>query len=72
MKIHVVVKTNARQEKIVKIDNSHFTVAVLEFPQDGKANEAIIKALAAYFHIAQSRIVLSTGFTNKHKTFIID
>ncbi len=72
MKIHVVAKTNARQEKIVKVDDSHLTVAVKSLPQDGKANEAIREALAKYFDIAPSRVVLHSGFTNKNKVFDID
>lgn len=38
----------------------------------GKANEAVIKALAEYFGIAKSNIALIKGQASKHKIFEIN
>ncbi len=46
MKIIVKVKTSARENTIKKIDDASFVIAVKVRPIDGKANDAVIKALA--------------------------
>ena len=78
MKIFVQAKPWARVEKVEKINplanrpnEQHFMVAVKEPPLQGKANQAIARALANYFHIPRSRVTLATGFTSKNKTFEI-
>jgi len=69
MKIFVKAKPFAQEEKIKKVDEINFIVAVKEPPKDGKANRAIIKALALYFNIAPSRVNLISGFSSKKKVF---
>ena len=51
MKIFVKAKPNAKVERVEKIDETHFVVAVKEPPLRGKANAAIVSALAEYFGI---------------------
>jgi uncharacterized protein YggU (UPF0235/DUF167 family) len=68
-KIFVTVKTNAREEQVTVLDETHFLVAVKPQPIDGKANTAVQKALAHHFGIAPSRLTLRTGATSKHKVF---
>lgn len=50
-----------------KIDDSHFLVCVKEPPQNGLANKAIVRAVANYFKVAQSRVAVKKGFTAKNK-----
>lgn len=54
-----------------KVDLPIYQVAVKEAPVSGRANEAIIKALAEYFDISASRITLISGQTSKQKVFEI-
>ncbi len=68
MKIFIKAKPLAYEEKVEKIDDSHFLVCVKEPPQNGLANKAIVRAVANYFKVAQSRVVVKKGFTNKNKT----
>ena len=49
-----------------------YKVCVSEQPVDGKANQAIIKALAEYFNVAPSLVRLMSGPASKHKIFEID
>ncbi|MFH1161993.1 MAG: DUF167 domain-containing protein [Candidatus Jorgensenbacteria bacterium] len=67
MKIFVKARPRAKGEGVKKIDETHFTVSVKEPPEKGKANEAIVKALAEYFKIPASRVVLLSGFSSKNK-----
>lgn len=67
MKIKVKVKTKAKQEKVVKIGDNNFEVLVKALPEKGKANEAVIKAIAKYLKIPQDSIKILTGKTNSQK-----
>lgn len=58
-------------EKVEKTGDNNYSVWVRAKPADGKANEAVIKALAEHFGIAKSRIVLLKGQTSKQKIFEI-
>lgn len=72
MKISVLVKSNAREDVVERIDESHFMVRVTAPPQEGKANRAVIRALADYFNIAPSTIMIVSGLTSKNKIVDIE
>ena len=71
MKITVRVKPGSKQERVEKIDACNYLVWVRQKPQDGEANQALTEALAEYFGIAKSRVVLWRGQTSKEKIFEI-
>lgn len=71
MKIYVNARPNAKNEKIEKIDDAHFKIAVKEPPKNGKANEAIARALSGFLKISCSRVFLQSGFSSKDKIFKI-
>lgn len=67
MKIFVKVKPGAKEEKIERLDEINFKVAVKEPPVKGKANAALIKALAEYFGVNRCsvKIISGSGFRLK-------
>ncbi len=67
MRIFVKAKPGAREENIEKLDDNHFIVAVKEPPVQGRANAAIIRALADYFGLATSRLEIVSGRTAREK-----
>jgi hypothetical protein len=67
MKIFVKAKPMAREEKVEKIDENNFRVSVCEPPVAGRANLAIIKAVAGYFGVAPSRVRIVSGFASRQK-----
>jgi len=71
MRISVKVKPNAKQDKIEKINESHFLVWIKEKPQEGKANKAAIKVLSEYFGVPQSQVILLKGQSSREKIFEI-
>ncbi len=85
MKISVKTKTRAQEEKVERLgqpslgfnqkDNTFkipfYKVSVKEAPEHGRANEAIVRALADYFHVPYSRVRLLSGQTSKNKIFEI-
>lgn len=67
MRIYVKAKPGAREEGVEKIDESNFIVSVKEPPVQGRANAAILKALADYFGVAVGRIKIVSGWTSRQK-----
>ena len=67
MKLFVTAKPMAREEKVEKIDATHFTVAVKEPPVEGRANRAVIKTLADFLGIAPSRLKIVSGYSSRSK-----
>jgi hypothetical protein len=70
MKIFVKAKPNAKEPRVEKIDESHYLVAVKEPPIGGKANAAIMEAVAKYFGVPASQVNIVSGHTSRQK--IID
>ena len=70
MKIVITAKPGAREEAVEKISETEYIVKVKEPPVDGKANRAILKALADYFNVPAFQVRIVVGHTTKKK--IID
>lgn len=70
-KISVLVKTRCAKSYVEKIDATHFNVGVKALPTDGKANTAVIEALAEYLKLPKSRITIKIGNKYKEKVFEI-
>lgn len=66
MKIQVKVKPNSTTEELSREGDS-FMVKVKEPPQEGKANQAVIKLLAHHFGVPQSQIKILSGFRSRNK-----
>lgn len=67
MKLFVKAKPGSKAEKVEKIDETHFRVSVKEPPREGRANAAILRALADYFSVSPSRIAIISGHTSRDK-----
>lgn len=72
MKWQITVKPNARQERVEKVGEAHLLVAVNAPPTEGKANEAVIRALSLHFRIRKSSIRILKGFKGRKKIVEID
>lgn len=66
MQINVRVTANAKQNKII-VNDDVYRVYTNSAPEDGKANEAVIKQLAEYFNIPKSNIKIIRGHTVRTK-----
>jgi len=67
MKIFVKVRPKAKEEKVIKISDTNFKLLVKEPPEKGRANRAVLKALADYFGTSPSNIKIISGSTSKLK-----
>lgn len=71
MRISVKVRPNAKKDSIEKISADTFSVSVKAKPQDGKANHAVRVALADYFGVPKSQVVMLKGEKSRNKIFNI-
>lgn len=67
MIITVRVKPGSRVNEVIKEDETHYTVRVTARAVDGRANEAVIKALAGYFDCAKSSLAITSGHASRIK-----
>lgn len=67
MKIFVSAKPSTKKDEVVQLDATHFKVSVKAPPQDGKANDAVEKALAEFLGLAPSCVRVIKGHTSKNK-----
>ncbi len=70
MRYSVTAHPNAKHPRIEQDLLGTLHVYVHEPPLEGKANHALILALAEYFHVHKRKIQLVSG--EKHKQKIID
>jgi len=75
VKIRVKVKPSAKQERVEKLESLFktegsvdFIVAVKEPPVEGRANEAVLKALAKYLGVARSSMRIISGHSSRTKS----
>ncbi len=67
LKISVRVKSAAKQVKVEELGENQFRVSVKEPPQEGKANKAVVEAIAGYFGVAKSQVRIISGLSSKQK-----
>lgn len=72
MKLAIVVKANAKHEKIEELPNKSLKVHVKAPPVEGKANQAICKLLAKHFSVPQKSVRVLSGLKSKNKLIEID
>lgn len=71
MKISVIVHPNAKKSRIEKDLLESLHVYVHEPPLEGKANKAVVEALATYFGVKKTNVLLLSGDKSKIKLFEI-
>lgn len=67
MQLHIIVKIKKGIEKIIQLDNTTYIVYVHAVRQKGKANQAVLQALATYFSVPKESLQIIRGFTSSHK-----
>lgn len=64
--LHVTVKTNSKENKVIFKDNIYF-VYTKSPAKEGKANESVISLLSEYLDIPKSNIYIKKGLKSKNK-----
>ena len=71
MLIKIKVFPGSKKDEIVMRKDDEFEVRVKEKAEEGRANKAVIKALANYFKVDEPKIRLIKGFKERSKIFEI-
>ena len=66
MKVRVEVKPNSKAPG-VEVAADHLIVRVKEPPKEGKATEAVLRAVADHYGVAFRDVRLVSGATGRHK-----
>ncbi len=72
MLLTIIVKPNSKREFIEKISETEYRIAVRAPAVEGKANEAVLEAIAEYFHVRKSAILIKSGKNGRKKIVEID
>lgn len=67
MRLSIVVTARARQPRVERIDAASLRVAVTAPAQEGRANAAVIKAVAEFLQVPPSRVRIVRGATARNK-----
>lgn len=71
--VRVTPKAKQAHIKVEDIDGQRvLKVYVTVAPEDGKANRAVMRALAEYFEVHRTCIKLLSGATHRDKRFAIE
>jgi uncharacterized protein len=65
--IGVRIKPGTSREKVVQVQDNEVCIAVTAPPVDGKANEALIKALGKFLGVPKSAVEILRGHTSRIK-----
>ena len=69
--IRVHVQPKSRREQIIGMHGGRIKLAVTEPPDKGKANEAVVRLVAAALNLAASRVKLLRGDTSRQKDLLV-
>jgi uncharacterized protein len=66
--IDIAVKPRSSREAVGPVQGDRLVVTVNAPPVEGKANEAVVRVLAATFGVPRSAVTIVRGETGKKKT----
>jgi len=68
----VKVTTKASKNAVIGVKNGELLVSVTAVPENGKANESIVKLLSKTFKCAKTKLNLISGGKSRNKVFRVD
>jgi uncharacterized protein (TIGR00251 family) len=71
MLIKVRVFPSSKKEEVIQKSSDSFEVKVKEKPIEGRANQAVVSALASFLKIPENKVRLVRGFKTRNKIFKI-
>ena len=67
VRIRVRVKPGAREERVSREPDGSLLVSVAARAQEGKANEAVVRAVARALHVPKSSVRIVSGLSSRTK-----
>lgn len=72
MKLFITVKPKSKDERVERINDTHFVVRVKAPAHEGNANKATVKALSQHFDVSPSQVEIVSGHTSRKKVVAIN
>jgi uncharacterized protein (TIGR00251 family) len=72
VRVVVQIVPNARGTRVEPQGDGTLRVAVTAPPREGRANAALVEALASHFRVPRSRVQIVRGHTSRRKIVEID
>lgn len=72
MIIKVRVTPNSKVELLKKVDDTNYLLKVRERALEGRANNAVIEAIASYFKVSRNAVSIIHGAKNREKFIRIE
>ncbi len=66
-RLFVVVTPRAKAERVERLDDTQLRVAVTEPPWEGRANTAVVGAVARFLGVPISHVRIVRGLTSRRK-----
>jgi uncharacterized protein YggU (UPF0235/DUF167 family) len=67
MRLSLIVTPGARTERVDRVDATQLRVAVTEPPREGRANAAVVSAVARFLGVPSSRVRIVRGLASRRK-----
>jgi len=67
MRLRIRVKPGAHEEKVSREPDGSLLVSVRARAQEGKANEAVVKAVAKLLRVPKSQVSIVSGLSSRTK-----
>ena len=71
LKLTVHARPGSKHVGVVRNEDGSFTVRVREKALEGRANDAVVRAIAAEFKVAPSRVSLIRGARSRIKVLLV-
>ena len=71
MRLTVKVTPGAKHERVTRIDASQLRIAVTEPAREGRANAAVVRAVARFLDVPPSAVRVIHGMTRRTKVIDI-
>jgi uncharacterized protein (TIGR00251 family) len=69
--LQIKVKPGSRVDELTRLDDGTWQARVKAPPVDGKANEALIALVAAYFGVRKAQVSIKSGASGRLKRITI-
>lgn len=70
VRLSILAKPNAKQTKLIAMDDKALHIAVHAKPHKGEANQALIAYLAKLLKTPKTQLTLQRGEASKHKVIL--
>ncbi|MDO6559027.1 DUF167 family protein YggU [Paraglaciecola chathamensis] len=71
LQLRIYIQPKASRDEIVGMHGDALKIAITAPPVDGKANAHLCKYLAKQCGVAKSKVAITKGQLNRHKTVVV-